>query len=188
MTANQQKRWTAARQETLCLKDGFGMPVDPEVVDVVTALRLLGFLTTMSCGGHVERFTGGPYVMFTSNSSIKLSRIRNSLPADQLNERKKLDKEVRAHTLMERLRLFELLSAFYEERQAAYLDQLIVVNCGITHNRLQCLGAELGLISLESSSILEANQAETQQFGMFLKEAWLSSGWAPDATEAQPST
>lgn len=45
------------------------MAVDPEIERLVTALRLFGYSTVMSCGGHPDRRTTGPYVMLRSRSA-----------------------------------------------------------------------------------------------------------------------
>ena len=45
------------------------MSVDPEIEKLVTALRLLGYKTVMSCGGHLSRRTTGPYVVIRSEAT-----------------------------------------------------------------------------------------------------------------------
>lgn len=45
------------------------MGVDPEIEKLVTALRLLGYKTVMSCGGHLSRRTTGPYVVIRSEAT-----------------------------------------------------------------------------------------------------------------------
>lgn len=53
------------------MTDKLGMPVDKRMIETVTILKLLGLHTTMSCSGHMQRITGGPYVAFISPKAEK---------------------------------------------------------------------------------------------------------------------
>jgi hypothetical protein len=54
-------RWDSERAAVLRLADGRGKRVGPGVVDPVTAMRLAGFQTQQSCGGHAHRAANGPW-------------------------------------------------------------------------------------------------------------------------------
>lgn len=62
-------RWRAELDKVRLLRDANGMSVDVEIEEAVTVLRLLGYATTMSCGGHADRPTMGPYVVIEAKGT-----------------------------------------------------------------------------------------------------------------------
>ena len=48
------------------ITDKLGLPIDPEILPAVAAFRHRGFNTISSCAGHLDRSTGGPYIVFKS--------------------------------------------------------------------------------------------------------------------------
>jgi hypothetical protein len=66
------RQWDEALKLVRRLEDSQGMRVDPEIEQLVTALRLLGYKTVMSCGGHLDRRTTGPYVVIRSQATGEL--------------------------------------------------------------------------------------------------------------------
>jgi len=58
-------KWHEFRKEVESWGDRLGMPIDKQMIDLVTTLNLLGVETTMSCEGHINKRL--PYVHFTEN-------------------------------------------------------------------------------------------------------------------------
>jgi hypothetical protein len=69
--AQKQQKWQKALQKVAQITDKIGMPVDERIIETVAILTLLGFKTSMSCEGHVDRVTEGPYVIFDSPKAMK---------------------------------------------------------------------------------------------------------------------
>lgn len=74
-------KWRSALSEVEKIKDGVGLGVEPEVMELVAAMRLHHFRTTASCAGHLDRITSGPFVRFEKgwNVLMKQKRTVNSL-------------------------------------------------------------------------------------------------------------
>lgn len=62
------------RQRVVGFRDALGIGMDPEVVDLVTGLRCIGYETILSYGGHVDRSTGGSYVVMVSKVAREIVR------------------------------------------------------------------------------------------------------------------
>lgn len=73
-SSDKQANWRQALRRARNISDKLGMPIDKEVVATVAVMNLLGFNTTGSCGGHVRRATGGPYVIFQNPEAEKLAQ------------------------------------------------------------------------------------------------------------------
>jgi hypothetical protein len=176
MTTEQQQIWHKATEDVRQLTDGLGVPVDVDIVHTVAILRLMGFHTTMSCAGHLDRFTGGPYVMFSSPAARHyLMRYREL--GDSLNPKsKRLLHKATVLNLRERQRLFVYLAGFYQNRSVSYTQRLIVAGPGFSHNRLQCQGAELAQIADDATKarLLEDGQAEMHAFTEYLKGTYFA--------------
>lgn len=143
MTEGQQRQWHEALALTRQLKDGLGMPVDEGIVETVAILRLLGFTTTGSCAGHLERVTGGPYVTFESPEAIGLAAEARSLGklATEVNPRhNELRREATRHSMRELGRLVPHLETFYAGREVPYVRRLIIRTFPMTYNCLKYQG------------------------------------------------
>jgi hypothetical protein len=46
--------WNALVERFTSVTDRLGMPIDPEIFDIVVALNALNIRTVMSCGGHLD--------------------------------------------------------------------------------------------------------------------------------------
>lgn len=170
------KEWQDMRRHVAQLTDKLGMPVDKKIVDTVTALRLLGLETSMSCSGHIRRFTGGPYVIFLAPKAqkyaLRCKEINDpSEPAYKRTRKKALEENMR-----EQQKLYHLLEGFYARHTAPFEQRLIVRALGFDHFQLLCQSADMArVMTLENKrQLLTANQAEMTNFTQYLKEEILS--------------
>lgn len=109
-------RWAYEERKVRTLTDALGNDMDAPITPAVVALRLLGFHTIASCGGHLDRHTGGPYVLIEASEAATLARkaqkIKDDDP-DYLVLRHQADL-ARATVLQ---RLCEWLREFYDGRE-----------------------------------------------------------------------
>lgn len=187
MTEDQKKVWHAALTKTRKITDGLSMPIDKPIVETVAIMQLLGFRTTMSCGGHLRRATGGPYVMFVSLKAGRYERQYKQIANSQDPDSKKAYKKARAANLIEQLRLFELLEKFYETRTTAFAQRLVLRTMGFSTNRLELQSADISQIMNMQlrKQILAANRREMQSFADFLKAEYFKA--LPPMTDGRVS-
>ncbi|HEU5187511.1 MAG TPA: hypothetical protein VFT87_03335, partial [Candidatus Saccharimonadales bacterium] len=139
---DQEEIWREAIERVKNLTDTLGMPVDPEITEAVAVLQLLGLKTTMSCAGHVDRITGGPYIICVSPSAKAiLKSYKGSFDPKEKTYKKTMQKVTRA-TLVERAKLYRFLESFYSTRLVAYDQRLYLTAVGRDSFRLSCQGAE----------------------------------------------
>lgn len=158
------------------LRDALDMPVDDEILETVVAMRLLGFDTIMSCSGHTDRDTWGPYVVFQSKeadvyaSRWKRTRSKTSSMGKNLQNRAI---HANAH---ERLRMHRLLMDFYETHSSYYSETLCVRPLGLSANRLESLnaGIELCLDASSKNDVIGRRQEEMRSFTSYLKKVYFS--------------
>lgn len=151
-------------------RDKLGMPMDKEIIDVVAALRLHGFETFASCAGHVERNTGGPYIMFESVELRKLEEAYRELE-NKADERAKAYRVKFAIAAAEQNKpLFALLSDFYRQHPLDYENCLHVRKIGRTCGRLELNSSEYFCLydHSEKEMWLERARAEMNEFCSFL--------------------
>jgi pimeloyl-ACP methyl ester carboxylesterase len=105
----------SALEEVRRLRDALGQTVDPEIELLVVALRICGFTTISSCGGHLDRATDGPYVMMHSMAGAQAMAT-----ALQACDSEKLETLKRAQelTLRDADTLYESVAAFEQSRPA----------------------------------------------------------------------
>lgn len=127
--------WDEVRRRTARLVDGLGVPIDAEILDFVTTLRYVGYETILSCGGHADRITGGPYVVIISKKG------RSILERDPSDKRNRL--LARQATAAEAMSLYELLAKFYIHHQLDYSQQVTLRMIGNDAFRIGCHGADL---------------------------------------------
>lgn len=60
------------QQEVDELVDGLGRPIDAGIKKIVSVLRLIGFHTTASCEGHMDRGLPYPWVQINNNVEFSL--------------------------------------------------------------------------------------------------------------------
>jgi hypothetical protein len=54
--------WRKVAEGVEKITDGLGMEIDPYIKDTVIALNVLGFITTGSCEGHLDRALPFPWI------------------------------------------------------------------------------------------------------------------------------
>lgn len=144
------------RQKVNSFTDKLGTPVDPEIFDLVVALRLHGFNTVNSCAGHVKEKTldFSPSVSITANKENHI-------------------KEYKAN-IISLSKLITLLSKFYINRPTDYKNMLICSSTWGTGGFIE-LRPHAGLASTYEVRELEKREAlhklyikECQDFAEFL--------------------
>src|SRR6266511_1734638 len=85
MTQQQTDQWNMTKTDVLRMVDKLGRPLDDEIVDTVVALQMLGIHTTASCSGHIDRVTGGPYVVFSAPEANPLEEFYVNRPVKYMN-------------------------------------------------------------------------------------------------------
>lgn len=172
---SKEEAWQEARAKTEQITDRLGMKVDPMVVDTVTAMRLHGFDTRVSCEGHLDRITSGPFVKFVSPIAVERFKEAKELqergqPADG-QVKKKMD-EGRLETWREMRRMYDLIEDF--KRAAVYESrELLVVRYVMNeHIFLQCYGVEFIHLytSRRKQEMLLEYQGVMRAFAQYLKD------------------
>jgi hypothetical protein len=168
----QEGSFREARQGASKLIDKLGRPIDPGILDTVTALRMLGVNTTSSCEGHAGRFTGGPYVLFASSELGELREKYREHTDRTSAEYKDWFRQASALNMREVQKVLELLDGFYAERMTPHSQRLIVRCFGPTPAKLMCQDADLAHIvgKDEQRDILLRNQHEMDAFTSYLLE------------------
>jgi hypothetical protein len=161
-----------ARKETNKLVDKLGKPIDAGILDTVTALRLHGIHTIGSCEGHLDRITGGPYVMFEAPGTHDF-RTKYRAINDRKSEKYKYwhDKAIQEN-MPEIRKMLTLLNGFYDNRLTPN-DQHIIIRCFDTSvGELMCQSADIAhiLTPTEHEVLLGKNQTEMQAFAEYLKK------------------
>lgn len=171
------------------ITDGHGTAVDKAIREPVAALRLLGFPTSQSCEGHLERAlpypwvdvgeypSGGELDRMSRMSSSEIAAWRESaLLASDLEERIRRG-EVEEQRLLDtneryRLRLLTVLDQFYARRVGAHRYRLLMDgHCQFGTFRLQSVGAETAnLMNQEGKEgALHRFRKEMPDFGEYLR-------------------
>jgi hypothetical protein len=177
MQPKQNERWNKKIDEIGEIRDGLGKKVDGAIVETVAIFRLFGFTTTGSCGGHVKRITGGPYVIFESPEAARLAREARAL-GKKVNEVSQeyntLRDEAVKHSVREVQKLIPYLNDFYHGRETPYENRLIIRTFPLTYTCLKCQGAELAKVldAKKSKELLLRNRAEMHDFTEYLKRAY----------------
>lgn len=162
-----QKRATARVDK---LVDKLGKPVDANIKPAVAALLAHEFVTTGSCEGHLNRQTGGPYIMVEAPDAAKYTELMKLVligSEGYMQHRSKLQ----AVNLQERRRLQELLDKFNADKDSG--TEIGITNIGAGISRLACHGvdeAEEATIE-QRTKWLEAAQAEFDAFASWLTRA-----------------
>jgi hypothetical protein len=172
MQLTKQEQWSLAKKEVRQITDKLDMPVDKKIVDTVTVLRLLGFHTTGSCGGHIRRTTRGPYVNIQSTKSMSYTERAFSIHNTKSDEYRKLCRKANYYRAQDLQRLTMYLSSFYKNRPLQnYSSHLIVHSMPTSMNILQCQGAEIAIAEnmKTRATIVHANQSEMTSFTEYLK-------------------
>lgn len=177
---NKQKIWQQELTETRQITDKLGMEIDPKVVDIVTAMRLLGFQTTASCQGHLERITSGPFVKFESPIAVKYFKEAEALREERASYRDKLN-EGRLETWREMQRMYNLIEDFKKTGVCADSELLVVQYVMNKNIFLKCYGVEfMHLSEVEKRrETLSRYQGVMQAFAEYLKEIYFKKERSP---------
>lgn len=177
MTSEQQTIWRNAIKQTRKITDGFGMPVDKEIVETVTIMQLMGIHTIMSCGGHVRRTTGGPYIMFISQKAKKYAEQLKELGGSSNPLYKKTYKKARIANLNEQQKIYTLLENFYKSHISSFGQRIIVRTVGFSASRLECQSADIAQIAHVDTrkKIVAENRREMKSFTAFLKAEYFKT-------------
>lgn len=136
-------KWRSALSEVEKIKDGVGLGVEPEVMELVAAMRLHHFRTTASCAGHLDRITSGPFVRFESWKGVECfdeaEKNREQLIASG-SYKDRLERG-RMHTWQEMHRMYKLITRFKKDT-GEYSSPLIVQYIMNKNIILQCYGVE----------------------------------------------
>lgn len=144
--------------ETSRIEDKRGFPVDDGIKATVTILRLLGFRTTSSCEGHVDRVLTEPYVRFEAPGARRFC------------EQGMREKAARA-ALLEAQKLWAHLDDFYSQHPISFNRHLTVQFLPPLYTHLRCLGSERTAMvdNQDRTSIIEKSQMEMKTFTEYLK-------------------
>jgi hypothetical protein len=170
--AQQPIEWKETLHRVRQITDGRGMPVDPGIDETVAILQLMGLHTTMSCAGHADRVTEGPYVMFLSPEAEKYREQCKKIKDPKDVEYKKLLQKARVCILSDMKALYDKLESFYQSRAGQSRAYLVLKSTGFSRARLDCQGAELAHILDQASRLrlLEENQMKMREFTEYLKK------------------
>ncbi|MFF5363170.1 hypothetical protein ACFY4I_27890 [Streptomyces scabiei] len=168
MTREHKKIWDAEKRKVRRLVDGVGMPVDRHIVETVAILRLMGFKTHMSCGGHVDR-ARGPWVSFRPRQADTYSSKAHG--EDDSAKTRRYWRLVEKYNAREMQRLLPYLVRFYENRQVPYERQLIVQGFGRLRYDLTTLDKDLIRLvdKTQRRAHLDRQRQEFRDFTEFLK-------------------
>jgi hypothetical protein len=174
MKRDQKNIWDQEKRAVRRLRDGLGRPVDPGIVETVAILRLLGFTTTGSCGGHADRLLA-PYVDFRSATNAD-DRRRLEEAADQVTRRRRKNQAIR-HNAAELGRLVPLLERFYDGSAVPYRQRLICQGFGVIGYRLTTQDADLVAVFSkdERRELVRRQRHEFDTFTTFLKAEFFAA-------------
>jgi hypothetical protein len=130
----EARRWRDELELVRGLRDQLGMAVDAEIEETVVALRLLGYKTVTSCGGHLTRRTTGPYITFDSESTHDLVA-KAQRESDEVREQELL-REAQRVAQREALPLKKTIERFNLERAIAGATTLFELR-PVGHSRLR---------------------------------------------------
>lgn len=168
MTREQQGIWEREKRAVRQLRDGLGKPVDQAIVETVAILRLLGFHTDSSCGGHFDR-AASPYVAVRAPSN-QADRRRIEEAGTQ-GEKRRCKNQALQHNAGELARLLPLVERFYETRNVPQSRRLTCQGFGLIGYRLTTQSADLVHIAskVERHRLVDAQRQEFDAFTEFMK-------------------
>ncbi|MEU3251083.1 hypothetical protein [Streptomyces sp. NPDC006997] len=166
--------WERERRQVRQLRDGLGKPVDRQIVEAVTILRVLGFTTTGSCGGHADRLLA-PYVGFRSATNAEDRQYIEQAP-DQAARRRRKNQTIR-HNAAELGRLVPLLGRFYDGSAVPYKQRLICQGFGVIGYRLTTQDADLVTVVSkdERRELVKRQRREFDAFTKFLEAEFFAA-------------
>lgn len=167
--------WSKEERKVKAFADALGNGMDPAIIPAVVALRLLGFHTIASCGGHLNRHTGGPYVLIESPKAVLLARKAQAISEDDpaylaLRERADL---ARATELR---RLCQWLRRFYDGRAVDHDSRITAHSMPWFLILLDtCSDLALTMNRREARNFVNANRREFRDFADFVRGSYQSA-------------
>lgn len=164
-------QWLDTLNRVRQIRDTLGRPVDKDIEETVAILQMMGIATTMSCGGHIDRDTGGPYVTFAHKDILQYRQIIETVGNPRSDEHKAAMHEAKKLTFHAREKMWSALEQFYKKRTVAYSHQLIIQVRPFS-NTLSCQGAAnvFFMNAQDREAALRANRAEMTAFTDYLKK------------------
>lgn len=188
---DKQKQWDTITATFQLVRDKLGKPIDHGIMETVVALNAFHIHTTASCEGHLQSGIAAPWVDISLKETDATKAIREE--AEMLWKTIMLKEENGQHTQADQLmmkyrelirrlqipagkdaeKLAELLSEYYQARQASFLTRLIISSAALTY-RLESQGATFQAILDEKQRAerLHAYQEEMSAFTKFLKNRY----------------
>lgn len=162
MNSRVDRQFEREKATVLGLVDELGRTVDETIAPLVAALRMSGFHTVSSCGGHEDRRTCGPYVMFRCEPAHKFYDSHRSSGSDALAASQSM-------ALREAHELLRLVKEFQNPLGGAQ-QRLSVRPLGYAHFRLCFEQADFDSMTPEPefAAILEARRRIIRGFMRFL--------------------
>jgi hypothetical protein len=161
------------------IRDGLNLGIDKNIRLLVAVLRILGFHTTGSCAGHLERpRTKGPWVDIESpEAATEVNTKLKTKPQDwwkdtETEEYKAFAKNTWLSNMGLKARLITHLEEFYKDRCTPASIWLIVNSkSGLGDFRLQCHGADVARLPEFNARYklwLHGAQKEANDLALFL--------------------
>ncbi len=120
--SEKKKRWQAMEKEVASWGDALGLGIDPGIKNTVIVLNLLGFKTSQSCEGHMDRGLAYPWIDFeTENQEMVILNNKRQDIVKRIEEKhSEIQKKYPDLSLGEALRKGESeeLDAIYPELHA----------------------------------------------------------------------
>jgi hypothetical protein len=173
----KEAAWKAALDHVNKITDKLGMPVDKGIVETVAVLQLLGVDTSMSCAGHSDRVTGGPYVIFESKEAEECRKKCAAIKDPGNSSYKEWARKAQVALLEHQSQLYKFLDKFYQGRQTPFKQRLIIHTLGLSAYRLNAQGAQMALLgnTEKRNVVLTSCQKEMSDFTEFLKRTSFES-------------
>ncbi len=182
--------WEEKEKELGSTVDKLDYPIDPGIKETIIVLNLLGFPTSASCEGHLDRAVAAPWVDIISNDTDSLKgkadaafgladesvALHIEAQTDQLyDEANRLREVAFRPLLLLGEKLLKLMEKFYENRKVLFDQRITLEQFGYSL-RIYSQGAVVqdALEQMEKAKRLASYQIEMKEFTEFLKGEYFS--------------
>lgn len=107
------------------MTDKLGLGIDHGILNAVAMLNHHGIHTVMSCEGHEDRATGGPYIDIAAAGSHGFQKKYEEITDKE--EKKSFLKEMCKETMDLGKKIVPILDEFYKGRDTAFVARLSLV-------------------------------------------------------------
>lgn len=128
-------------QKAETITDRLGLPIDDDIKLLVATLWSHDVPTSNSCGGHVDRRNGGPFVEIESSDVLERQR-RLALIRDDEGERMQLMRDIKRINLAEQGYVLSSLDRFYTHRKNNVWTRLVIQAQANGRGKLMCQGVQ----------------------------------------------